>query len=213
MALDGTCAGLKASIADWVDRNDAPFIAAVPDFIALFEATANTEAAFKSQFNRTSTNLTATANQNYVSTPSDFLTAESFMLTNNGQKTPLTNYGTATALYTALASATPGIPKGFIVLNGQLEMSPTPDSAYTMPLYYYQKIPALASNATNWLLTNYPQIYLFGSLVAAEAYLGSDPRLQVWGNFYDNAVQKLQGATDRNKYSGGALSVKVDAIV
>ena len=43
-------------------------------------------------------------------------------------------------------------------------------------LYYYQKVTALSvANTSNWLLTNFPNLYLFGSLVAAEAYLGTDP--------------------------------------
>ena len=104
-------------------------------------------------------------------------------------------------------------PKGFINLASKLELAPVPDAVYNINLYYYQKIPALVSNSTNWLLTNFPQIYLFGSLVASEAWLGNDAAISKWGSLYDNAIQKLQGSVDRNKYGGSALSVKVDAAV
>ena len=209
MAL-GTYTELQASIADWLDRTDLTSV--IPDFIALFEANANTEAAIRTLFNRTSTSIPTVANQNYISTPTDFLAPESYIYTSSGNKQVVSPYGTSAALYAAFPSTTGGPPKGLISLNGKLELAPVPDSAYTGTLYYYSKIPALASNSTNWLLTNYPQVYLFGSLLAAEAYLQNDPRLPVWGSMYDNAIQKLQGSTDRNKYAG-PVSVKFDAVV
>ena len=209
MALS-TYTELKDSIAAWLDRTDLTSV--IPDFISIFESTANTEGAIRTLFNRTSTSLSTTANQNYVSTPTDFLAPESYVITASGAKQVVSPYGTSAALYAAFPSTTAGVPKGLISLNGKLELAPTPDAVYTGTLYYYSKIPALASNSTNWLLTNYPNIYLFGSLVAAEAYLGDDPRVATWGALYDNAIQKLQGSTDRNKYAG-PVSVKFDAVV
>ncbi len=212
MALDGTYTGLKASIADWLDRDDLTAI--IPDFIALFESTANTEGAIRTQFNKTSTSATTVGGTNYVSLPTDWLGTESIILTKSGGGfEPLKPYGTAAALYTDYPNAalTQGQSKGFLLLASKVELAPVPDIAYTLTHYYYQKIPALASNSTNWLLTNFPQLYLFGSLVASEAYLGADPRLKLWGDLYDNAVQKLGGATDRDKYGGSALVATVDA--
>lgn len=216
MALDGTYTGLQASILQWTDRAaDPTMIAVVPDIITLFEATANKSAAIRTQFNRTSTQLTATVNQNYVSTPADYMATDSLFTnyTNNIQE--VISYAGASALYKQYpaAQSAPGTPKGYITLVGKLEIAPSPDYAYTMPLYYYQKIPPLVTNPTgNWLLTNFPDIYLFGSLVASEAFLGSSADITKWGSLYDNAIQELQGATSRNQYGGGALSVKVDAV-
>ena len=212
MALDGTRAGLLASIADFLDRTD--LTAVIPDFVTLFESNANTESAIKTLFNRTSVATTTVAGQNYITTPTDYLTAEALVLLNAGNKVVIPPYGTAAALYTQFPLNTNGFPGGFITQNGKLELARTPDAAYTGTLYYYSKIPALTTtNTTNWLLTNYPNIYLFGSLVAAESYLGTDPRLQVWGNMFDNAIQKLQGSAERNRYNGGPAVVKLDAVV
>lgn len=216
MAL-GTYTQLQTSILSWLDRaNDTALSAVVPDFIALFEANANTEGAIRTQFNRTSTALSTVASQNYVSTPSDYLGTDSLIITRSGSSgyDVAVPYGGAAALYTAYPSAAvaTGQPKAFINMTGKLELAPVPDTVYTTTLYYYQKIPALATNSTNWLLTNFPQIYLFGSLVASEAFLGASNDISKWGSLYDNAIQKLEGATDRNKYGGSALSVKVDAV-
>ena len=70
-----------------------------------------------------------------------------------------------------------------------------------------------ASNASNWLLANFPNLYLFGALTAAEAYLGSDPRLQIWGNLYADLAQKLAAANERGQYGGVPLAVKTDVVM
>ncbi len=213
MALDGTYVGLLASIASWMDRDD--LTAVIPDFVTLFESNANTEAAIRTQFNRASTVIPTSAALDYISTPADYLGTDSLILTMaGGSFVTLKPYGSASAMYTDYpnAASAKSQPKGFINMTSKIELAPNPDAIYSTRLYYYQKIPALVTNSTNWLLTNFPQIYLFGSLVAAEAFLGSDPRIETWGSLYDNAVQKLGGATDRNKYGGSSLQVAIDAV-
>ena len=99
------------------------------------------------------------------------------------------------------------------LVGATLELAPVPDAAYALKLYYYQKaLPLSAERTTNWLLTNFPNLYLFGSLVAAEAYLGTDPRLKLWGELYENLLAKLSAATERGQYGGAALSVKTDVV-
>lgn len=205
---------LIASIASWMDRDD--LAAVVPDFIALFEANANTEGAIRTQFNRTSVSLPTVSGQNYVSVPTDFMAADTMLLTKSGGGfEPLKPYGSPFAMYSDYpnSAVAQGQPKGFVNIVGKLELAPVPDAVYANTLYYYQTIPALATNSTNWLMTRFPQIYLFGSLLAAEAFMGTDDRLKLWGDLYDNAIQKLQGSTDRNKYGGAGLTSKVDAVV
>ena len=152
---------LTASIAAWLDRTDLTSV--IPDFVALFEANANTEGAIRTQFNRTSTSLTTTNGTNYVSTPSDFLSVDSALVTvPGGPFEVLSPFGGAAAMYTSYPSAAvaKNRPKGYINLASKLELAPVPDATYTITLYYYQKIPALVTNTTNWLITNAPQAYL-----------------------------------------------------
>jgi hypothetical protein len=211
MALS-TYSDLQTAVANHLDRSDLTSV--IPDFIALFEANANTDKAFKTIHNRTSTSITTVVNQNYISLPATFMEAEAVILANAGANNVISSYGTAAALYTQFPMTTTGFPGGFITQADKLVFARTPDAAYTGTLYYYTIIPALSTtNTTNWLLTNYPNLYLYGTLVAAEAYLGMDARLQLWGNLYDNGTQKLQGSTDRSKYSGGPVTVKFDAVV
>ena len=50
---------------------------------------------------------------------------------------------------------------GYVVTGDSLEVRPAPATDYSVDLYYYAKLPALSNqNPTNWLLTNFPTVYL-----------------------------------------------------
>jgi hypothetical protein len=71
-----------------------------------------------------------------------------------------------------------------------------PDGAYAAVLEYFAKVPALSnSNTTTWLLTNYPNAYLFGTFAEAEAFLGADdqdPRIAMWIQRRDQALERIR---------------------
>ena len=48
--------------------------------------------------------------------------------------------------------------------------------------------PLSSSNANNWILTGYPDVYLYGALMEASPYLSEDGRVQVWAQLYAAAV-------------------------
>lgn len=50
------------------------------------------------------------------------------------------------------------------------------------------------SGSTNWLLTNHPDIYLYGALVEAAPYLGEDPRVEVWKLQLEERLNELSGS-------------------
>lgn len=73
-------------------------------------------------------------------------------------------------------------------------IAPTPATAATLEILYYEKLAALdETNETNWLTEYAPQLLLYGSLMEAAPYLKNDPRVQVWQSAYDRAAQTLNG--------------------
>jgi len=209
MALD-SYTNLQAAIAAWLDRTDLTGV--IPDFITLFEVTANAELPLRTRFNLATTTLSTSAGTATVNLPTNFLEAKSLI----NQTTPvsvLTPY-TATSLYTRIGFPSQrGKPAGFAYVGDALELAPVPDAVYSLKLYYYKKVSALSdASPSNWLLENFPNLYLFGSLVAAEAYLGADPRIQLWGNLYESLLAKLAASNERGQYGGAPLGVKVDSV-
>jgi len=97
----------------------------------------------------------------------------------------------------------------YTIMGSTLVIGAQIDSGASLSFDYYAKIPALSDDApTNWLLTDGPDIYLYGSLLEAEPYLKNDPRIETWRGLLQVALTDIQAASDRAKYSGGTLVIR-----
>ena len=75
-------------------------------------------------------------------------------------------------------------------------------------LIYYAKIPALSdANPTNWLLTRYPDAYLYACLLEAMPYNEEDARMQTWATAYATAIDKIQRDDKGARYTQGTIRV------
>lgn len=72
-----------------------------------------------------------------------------------------------------------GDPVYFAVTGSNIEVFPEPATPDPYQLTYYAQIPALATAETNWLLTAYPDAYLYASLMAF-GIMAQDVRLSAW---------------------------------
>ena len=202
MALT-TYTELKASIADWLNRSD--LTSAIDDFISLSESQIERQLRTRQMIVR----ATATIDTEYGAVPGDFLETKSLKLNTN----PVTSmqFETMDSL-DSLSNTTyisPGKPLYFTIVGGQIRVLPIPDGSYTAELTYYAKLTKLSStNATNWLLTQAPDVYLYGSLLQAAPYLQDDARIQVWSSLYQAGIEQLQIADDRGSTSGGSLQAR-----
>src|SRR4029077_14223024 len=71
---------------------------------------------------------------------------------------------------------------------------------------YLSGIPPLGvATPTNWLLTEYPSTYLWGTLSFAAPYIGDDPRLQLWLSAREAAIERIRLADRRAKFPHGLM--------
>jgi hypothetical protein len=151
-------------------------------------------------------NATFAAAAEYGTVPDDFLEVKAIKINTN----PVTNltFQTIDAM-DALSNTTylsSGKPLYFSVVGSQFRLLPIPDGEYTAELVYYAKLSKLSdTNTTNWLLTQAPDVYLYGSLLQAAPYLQDDARISVWSSLYQAGPDQLQIADDRGSTSGGAI--------
>lgn len=198
MALS-TYAELKASVADWLNRSD--LTSAITDFVSLAEGQMERTLRTRQMIVR----ATASFTTEYSATPDNFLEARTFKLDTN-PVTPL-QFETIDSLDSLLTQYTSsGKPKFFGIVGAQIRVVPVPDSSYTGELIYYSKLSKLSdTNTTNWLLTQAPDVYLYGTLLQAAPYLQDDARVQVWASLYRAGIEELQIADERGATSGGVL--------
>jgi hypothetical protein len=199
-----TYAELKSSIANWLNRDDLTSV--IPDFISLTEAGINRDLRHYKMINR----VDATLDSRYVQMPADWLETVRFGIT-SGTTYRLELVSRDDMLeYRQNTSDIAGIPKFYANIGDTIEVFPTPAAEYQMQLQYYAKTPALSdSNTTNWLLTDAPDIYLYGALVQAAPYLNDDARTQTWAALYSAAMQSMQKASDDTRFAGSGLRMRV----
>ncbi|CAB4152112.1 hypothetical protein UFOVP588_50 [uncultured Caudovirales phage] len=202
MALT-TYAELKTSVGDWLNRTD--LATAISDFVSLAEAQIERQLRTRQMIVR----ATASIGTEYSAVPADFLETKSLKLNTN----PVTalQFETVDSL-DSLSNTTylsSGKPLYFSIVGGQIRVLPIPDGEYTAELVYYAKLAKLSNtNTTNWLLTQAPDVYLYGSLLQAAPYLQDDARIPVWSSLYQAGLDQLQIADDRGSTSGGALMAR-----
>ena len=188
---------LQASIALWINRDDMASM--LPDFIRLAEARIATE--FKTQQLTTVTTIVVDAATE--SLPSNYKGALSAHL-NTDPKTRL-DYFTPDEFDGRAMSSTSGKPAAYTIRGGSIYFAPSPDATYSCLLTHYAT-PDLAADTTNALLTNYPNLYLFASIIEAKDYNEEDS-----SKYETKYLKALNAAIEESDYHG-ALAIHLSDI-
>jgi hypothetical protein len=168
----------------------------IPDFITLFECAAARK--LKVRLQESTTTLTPTSG--VATLPTDYLGYR--RVTWTGTPIHELNY-VAPPIYANDLNVTAGIPINFTIEGSSLRVDPSNDTALTFD--YFQKTPAL-SGTLNWLYTAYPDLYLFGSLVEANAFNKGQAfdAASVWKQRRDEIFQEI-AMVDFNERQGMAI--------
>ena len=195
---------LKTEIANFLNRDDLTSI--IPTFIRLAEARMNRD--FRHW--RMEKRVTATLDTQFTSLPSDFIAP--IRLTLNTADTKILELAGNNEIGGIRADAlnSTGEPSYYAIVDGAIEVYPSPDASYTLELLYYGTIDGLNdSNTTNWVITNYPDLYLYATLLQSAPYLMEDERIGVWASYYSNAVETLNTENDLAKHGGSGRRMKI----
>ena len=152
-----------------------------------------------------STSIAFTGGVSVYALPTDFLSAEYFYL--NTDPVEVIKQDSLANIFADYPESSGGEPRSFAVVGSNLQVRPPPDGAYTAVLTYYQRIPALStSNTTNWLLTDAPDLYVYGSCLELQPWLGADARIGVWAAALEQGVDDLESDNASAKFSGVLVS-------
>lgn len=196
---------LKSTIADFLNRSDLTSV--IPTFIDFAEAEFNRNLRVRQMVLRAEAQIDA----RFSAVPADFIEAKDLVIVTTNPVTPLefiTQQEMAqerNTTYTAAAT-----PKYFSVVGGQFEFVPTPDQQYSLEMSYFAKIDALSADTdTNWLLTDYPDIYLYTSLMHSAPYLKDDERIGVWAQLAAKAREELIARDASSSFNGSTPRIKI----
>lgn len=202
MALT-TYSELKASIAGFLNRTD--LTAVIPDFITLCEAELNRRLKTRRSVGRSDASLTS----QYIAVPDGFGGPRSMILSGTNPKVLLSYVEPSEALelqnttYTAT-----GQPRVYSVVGDEFQFLPSPDGTYALELTYWKRLDALSGSIpSNWVLTDHPDAYLYGSLLQAAPYLIDDDRVAMWGALFNAVIASIQ-TEDMQANFGGRLTIR-----
>ena len=198
-----TYAELKTAIGDWLNRDDLDSV--IPNFISLAEAQFNRSVRHRKMVTRSD----ATLDTPYFAVPSDWLQTIRFQL-NTNPVTPLLFVTPEQALEESMVYSAGQQPLFYTTIGQQFQVVPTPDTSYDAELLYYAKIPALSDSATtNWLLTESPDLYLYGALIQSAPYLKEDERINVWAGLYQRLFDDMMLADERARIGSSKLKTRI----
>ena len=203
----GTYSELQTAVANWLDRDD--LTDRIPEFIALAEAKMNRVLRI-SLMENVSTAITKVTGTRDYDLPTGFTGMKEFHLTTS----PIValSYITPEMMSRMWAGSNKGKPQAFTLFSDagtrKVKIGPAPDSDYTTSMLYYKTFTALSDSATtNDMLTNNPDVYLYGTLLEAEPFIMNDQRIQLWLGAFDRAVASIQNQDNKDRHSGSNMRV------
>lgn len=202
---------LKSAIVDWSARDN--FSSKADEFIDLCEAMFRRPYSHPTQnrigglrANKTRTTGTLTSGTNSLSLPSDYLELDRLELTATALKLEWLSPD-ALVNYSRVGSGQPR----FFTIEDTIVFDVTPDDSYAYGISYWPQPAALSSdNTTNWVLTNYPDVYLAGCMYWACRYKKDLEEASTWAQQYKDTVSMASMAYDRGRVSRGSISIVSD---
>lgn len=86
----------------------------------------------------------------------------------------------------------------YFTLRDELELNALATASYTIMMHYTKRWD-IATDSTNWLLTNYPDLYLYGAVCEGGRFFHDAERMQIYMHDRDAALKELVDQTNRSR--------------
>lgn len=187
MSVIQTYDSLVLNVQQYMERNDADFVAQIPNLIALAESSIAAE--LKTYLQLIVVETTLAEGQEVLNKPARW--RKTVSMKTNG-KPMLLRSQDYVAQY--LSESDPGQPKYYADYDyNNWNFAPAPDQEYPVEIIYYAEIQPLdESNQQNLWTAIAPQAMLYGTLLQAQGYLKALDKLPVWKQYYTDAIAALK---------------------
>ena len=204
-----TYSNLKTTIASYLNRED--LTAYLGDFITLAESRLNRELRVREMVEINTSTNTVAGTQSY-DLPTGYLEALTVIYQSNPFIT-LRFMANSDFYNNYNSSQSSGTPTYFTIVGTKILLGMQPDSAQTLQINHYKKVSALSdSNATNDILTNYPELYLYGALAESSPFLMQDERLQIWAGLYKEALKNANESSSKGSTTSSPLQMSTTQV-
>lgn len=196
---------LKTAIANWLD-NDS-LTNRIPEFVTLAESRINQSLRTRENEKR----ITASISTQLFDMPANFIEMRNIQL--NTDPIQHLSYVSPEQMDQFQPNSTSGQPTTYTIHGDEFQFKPIPDATYTVEMTYWYELTAFSGDSdTNTVLTKFPGLYLYASLVAASPFIGDDSRLSIWAELYTSLMDKINSRDRIGRYSGTKLYAKPQRI-
>jgi len=210
-----TLATLKTAIQDYLEVSETTFTNQINTFIKESEDRIFSFVQLPDQRKNVQGNLTS--GNRFLATPTDFYAPMSLAIISSSTYDYL-DYKHPSFIKEFSSGTTQGTPKYYSLFDEtSFEISPIPDSNYTVELHYLNKPGSLTSGSdsgTTTLSTDYPDALLYGALVEGAVFLKEPPEIvaQFEGRFKEaiarmKNISEGRGTRDEYRYDSVRSSV------
>ena len=164
---------LKAAVAAWGKRSD--LAALTPDFITLAEKRLNRNLLTRAQ--EFEVELTATPGTRHIDLPDGMINPVGLWLKAYLPRTKLTQL---LPVDLPVKTNVSGYPEYWAIDAQAIALDKLAGDAYTFDFRYSGNLLLNDANPTNYVLTNDPDLYLFGALVELHKYAMNEQEADSW---------------------------------
>ncbi len=169
---------LIAAIRVWLSRTDQE--ANIPTFIRNVEARLNRDLRVREMIGR----ATASVDVEFADLPTDFLAPRSAQIGDRAL-----NYLMPDDM---LKIGRGGPTWAYTVLGASIQFAPAPVDADAVELTYYRRLNPIGESATNWLLRNHSDAYLYGALAEAATVTRDETLLAMAEGKFQDAKRRIE---------------------
>jgi hypothetical protein len=109
---------------------------------------------------------------------------------------------------TNLSMATFAESNAYTIEGNQLRLTTNAGPSNSLEIVYYQQPPNVVTTTTNWILEQYPLVYLYGALRHLGIYTGMDARLGLFQSAFMSSLAAIHAQEKATNYSGSSLQMQ-----
>lgn len=207
---------LSTAIQDYIEAADTTFVTNIPNFVKAAEKKIYSTVQLPALRKNVTGSLTS-GNQ-YLTTPSDFISAYSIAIISNASPAAHTYLLEKDVNFIREAfpyPATTGTPSHYALFDDSTFLiGPTPSATFTTELHYFYYPESIVTASTTWLGDNFDTVLLYGSLIEANMFIkGEADTTAAYQLQFDTAMDSLKiladGKNRQDMYRAGQAKIKV----
>ena len=182
---------LKAAVAQWMRRSD--LTDEIPDYITLAEKKIVKLLQLRGQ--EIEVALTPNSGDSTVALPTDFGSPVALWNTQDDPRTLVVQVLPEVLAY----DDTPGIPDHWAIDGANIRFDCALDGAISFAFRYVKTFELSDSNPTNFILTEWPDVYLYGALTEGFLAVFDEQRAALWQGKFQAAIETARITGNDNK--------------